>query len=258
MRGSADVGLGVPWGPIALVVTIALSVLVYRAHGPLDQRRVAGMLPAQEAVVEPLPPCPAGPVALTFDDGPSRDNSARLLALLARHEVPATMFVTGRMVRELPDAVRRFARAGHRIHNHTYDHVDLTSVSDAEIHRQLRHTDRALRDAGVDAGRLLRPPFGSSNERVRQAVRAIGYEHIKWTVDTRDWRDATTRRDITDAVDQGLERGAVILLHDVNGADATVAALPRVIAMVRERGHCFGVLNDRGRVIRARPPRATA
>jgi peptidoglycan/xylan/chitin deacetylase (PgdA/CDA1 family) len=61
-------------------------------------------------------------LALTFDDGPNDPWTARLLDVLARHEVRATFFMIGRYVREQPAIARAVAAAGHEIGNHTFSH----------------------------------------------------------------------------------------------------------------------------------------
>ena len=63
-------------------------------------------------------------VALTFDDGPSERTEA-LLALLARHGVKATFFLTGEKARARPDLVEAIRRAGHQVEDHGEWHRPL-------------------------------------------------------------------------------------------------------------------------------------
>jgi peptidoglycan/xylan/chitin deacetylase (PgdA/CDA1 family) len=171
-------------------------------------------------------------------------------AILAEHDAPATFFVIGRSVDARPRQVRRLARAGHRIHNHTYDHVDLTERSNDEIIAQVTRTNDALAATDCLESYLVRPPFRAVDKRVRQTLRAQGYRVRVWSVDTRDWQDRTPD-EIVATVAAQVDRRAVVLLHDTEKSDATVTALPRIIRMVRAQGHCFGVINERGRVVRA-------
>lgn len=239
MRSRPDIRLAVHWAATAAVAALAVGTIMTRVEAPDDR-------PAPE------PACSGPPVALTFDDGPSRDHAERLADILARNDVRATFFMTGQSVAARPGRASRFARDGHRIYNHTYDHLDLTAVSDAEIHRQVAMTRRALRAAGIRDGRVVRPPYGRINRRVRGVLRDMGYRSARWTVDTNDWDRSRTADDIHRAVVAGLEPRANILLHDKEDSDATVAAVPRIIRTVRRRGYCFGVVDRRGRVVRDR------
>lgn len=240
MVSRPDIRLVVRSSVTVIVATLALGAVAPRAD---DAERRPDPRPG--------PACAGPVVALTFDDGPSRDNARQLADVLARNDVPATFFMTGRSAAARPRRVRRFATDGHRIYNHTYDHVDLTGTSDAEIRRQLTSTRRALRQLGVGDGRLVRPPYGRIDRRVRRVLRGMGYRSVRWTVDTHDWDRSRTADQIHRAVATGLEPRANILLHDKEDSDATMAALPRIIRTVRGRGYCFGIVDRRGRVVRA-------
>ncbi len=193
--------------------------------------------------------CGNGYVALTFDDGPSRAHSRRLLDILDAKRAPATFFLVGRAVAARPKRARRVARAGHWIYNHTYSHPNLTEISDRRIRRQIKRTERALREADApSSGRLVRPPYGAIDARVRAVLRDMNFRSVLWTVDTRDWDPSTTPRQIVRRVVAGLAPGANVLLHDQEDSEATVEALPRVIRAVRSRDYCLGVVSRYGRV----------
>jgi len=230
--------VAIHWAVPAVVVAVVLGTLATQPEPPEDPP-------------DPQPACAGPPVALTFDDGPSRDHAPRLADTLARNDVRATFFMTGRSVTSRPGAAQRFARDGHRIYNHTYDHADLTEVSDDDIRRQVSATRRALRAAGIGDGRLVRPPYGKINRRVRQVLRGMGYRWVRWTIDANDWDRSRSPDEIHRAVVAALEPRANVLLHDKEDSDATMVALPRIIRTIRRRGYCFGVVDRRGRVVRA-------
>lgn len=194
--------------------------------------------------------CDRGYVALTFDDGPSRANTADLLAILDARRAPATFFLVGRHVAARPGRARRISAAGHRIYNHTHDHAKLTALSDRGIRRQVRRAERAFTAARApSSGRLVRPPYGIHNRRVRTVLRDMGYRSVLWTIDTRDWDRSTTPRQIVRRVVGGLAPGANVLLHDQEDTQATLTALPRVIRAIRSRGYCLGVVDRYGRTV---------
>jgi peptidoglycan/xylan/chitin deacetylase (PgdA/CDA1 family) len=185
-------------------------------------------------------PQAAARVFLTFDDGPVRGNTGRVLNVLARHGVEATFFVLGRQARWYPRLVRREYTEGHSVQNHTYTHTDLTTLSNAGIRRELRRTNRAIRAAGVPRPYRFRPPYGATNSRVKRVGASLGLTQTLWSVDPRDWADPSPsvicRRVVSNA-----RPGSVVLLHDGTGAN-TDEALPCIIRRLEAKGYGFGKL----------------
>jgi len=171
-------------------------------------------------------------VALTFDDGPC-EQTADLLAVLARHGVRATFFLTGEQAERFPAAVQAMRNAGHQLesHGHTHRHA-LTFAPWAEL-RQLRwHPDPGR------AERLYRPPWGGHSPFTRLLARRAGVRVALWTAESRDWLPRpglVLARELLPAV-QG---GSVVLLHD--GPDAersarTMALLEVLLPALHARG----------------------
>jgi hypothetical protein len=109
--------------------------------------------------------------------------------------------------------------------NHTYDHADLTRLSDGRIDREIRH--------GVH-GAWLRPPYGSYNARVEARAHALGYRLCTWTFDTGDWKGYSARSICANVV-HNAPKGAVVLMH-LNHSAATPHALRCIVHGLRGRG----------------------
>jgi peptidoglycan/xylan/chitin deacetylase (PgdA/CDA1 family) len=192
--------------------------------------------------------CAKGYVALTFDDGPTREMTDALARILEREQVPATFFMVGEHVDDLPGKARKLARRGHAIYNHTYSHARLTDLSDAQIRQEVWRARQSFNDAGLPNGRAVRPPFLAADERVRRVIRNLGYATDMPTYDTEDWEEGLTAAQIVEGVRNGLEPNADYLLHDHQRME-TIEALPDIITMVRDDGYCFGQLDETGRVV---------
>jgi peptidoglycan/xylan/chitin deacetylase (PgdA/CDA1 family) len=225
------------------VGSVALALLVGLVTSPLPAWRL------QPSAAQAATPCPAGHVALTFDDGPSSTYTPRVLDVLAARDVVATFFVVGSRVTQRRDLVRRMVAEHHEVANHTYGHDRLTRLDDGAIRRTIDRTDLAIREAGVTPLRLVRPPYGATDTRVRAAVREAGYGHVTWSASPGDWKNpAATIRSL---VLRDLRDGVVVLLHDgVDNSGETVRALPDIIDGARARGYCFATLDDAGRLVR--------
>lgn len=179
-------------------------------------------------------------VALTFDDGPSAYTDS-ILDLLERYGGRATFFVTGRRISDRSDTVLRAFELGNEIANHTWSHPRLTSISDAEIIREIQYTSSAIAALTGVSHPMHRPPFGSSDERVARVSGSLGYSIVKWTVDPKDWRDRNPdivyERIMSRAVD-----GAIILAHDIH--PTTAQAMERVIPRLVEEGFALVTVTE--------------
>jgi peptidoglycan/xylan/chitin deacetylase (PgdA/CDA1 family) len=146
----------------------------------------------------------AGPFfALTFDAHVEAQGAAELLALLRERHVLATIFVTGRFAETYPELLRRAARDGHEIGNHTFSHPHLTTWASNHRHDtrpgitreflqdELLRTAAAIRAAiGRPPSRFWRAPYGEHNATIRAWAAELGLVHVDWTHGTTDSLDA--------------------------------------------------------------------
>ncbi|MER7000918.1 polysaccharide deacetylase family protein [Streptomyces sp. NPDC000410] len=178
-------------------------------------------------------------VYLTFDDGPSTKYTAQVQAVLTRYKVRATFFQTGHNVAVYPSITRRTHLLGHSVQNHTWSHVDLTTVTWKRFQDEVNRTDAAIRAQTGYKPRCLRPPYGASDSLVRQRADLMGKKLRFWTVDPRDWSRPGARA-IESRVLANVRSGSVILLHDGGGdRSQTVAALPKILSTLKARGYTF-------------------
>ena len=94
-------------------------------------------------------------VYLTFDDGPIPEVTPWVLELLDKYDIKATFFMVGDNIRKYPDIFRMVVERGHRIGNHTFNHIRGFEYSADEY---LKNTDLANREMKTD---LFRPPHDS-------------------------------------------------------------------------------------------------
>ena len=173
-------------------------------------------------------------VALTFDDGPTRRFTPRVLQILEREKVKATFFVLGEMARREPDLVKRIHQAGHLLAAHSYSHPKRGSL--AEWREEMRRTDEAVRAAGQELAPYFRPPHGKITAAVRQAASERGYAIVLYTLLSSDWTRPGAEALVRQVV-RVLAPGGVVVLHDGGGERSqTVAALPEIIRGLRQKG----------------------
>lgn len=175
-------------------------------------------------------------VALTFDDGPGPYTPA-VLSVLERFHVKATFFEIGRNVQAYPQFTAELARAGMVIGDHTEEHPPMAELEAAAQAAQLDEAADAIQAAGAPRPLLFRPPYGSFNATTLSLLRERDMVMVLWAVDTSDYEQPGVKQIIYTAL-SGAQPGAVILFHDGGGdRSQTVAALPRIIERLHERGY---------------------
>lgn len=170
---------------------------------------------------------------LTFDDGPQREWTPKILQVLRKHRAHATFFVLGIQAAQYPELIAAERAAGHSVGNHTWDHKTLTELPDARIRQEV--------GAGVKS-KCLRPPTGATNARVQAIAAAYRQRQVLWDVDTKDWEKPGTAR-IERAILAGARPGAIVLLHDGGGnRTQTVEALDRALTKLTKLGYTYRAL----------------
>ena len=189
-------------------------------------------------------------IALTFDDGPG-PYTPRVLAVLKRFHVKATFFEIGRNVAAYPRFTADLAKAGMVIGDHTEQHPPMAQLDAGEQASELDQAARAIQAGGAPRPLLFRPPYGSFDATTLQLLRDRSMVMVLWTVDTSDYALPGVSRIIYTAL-SGARPGAVILMHDGGGdRSETVAALPRIIERLRQRGYTLVTVPE---LLRDDPP----
>ena len=177
-------------------------------------------------------------IALTFDDGPRRDTTTKLLDGLAERGVPATFFLIGEQLIGNEDLVRRMDAEGHQIGIHTYGHMLLTGLNQADFDNQVDKTRQMLKNILGHNDFVLRPPYGLYDAGVQAKA---GCPIIIWSIDPEDWghkdADYVAQHILNNAAD-----GAIILLHDIY--PTSVEAALRVVDELHAQGYLFVTVNQ--------------
>jgi len=175
-------------------------------------------------------------VALTFDDGPDPVRTPALLDALAELDAPATFFLLGDVVDANAEVVRRIAREGHELGNHTYCHRYLPLARSRSVERELRATDRAVERAAGVVPTIARPPWGGRSPWTVRAFRRLAKRLVLWDVNSYDWKG----KPAAEVVERVLERarpGSIILMHEArDGGEVTVEAVRLLVPALRARG----------------------
>ena len=187
-----------------------------------------GSTPTPTPTTSTPPPsssCSAGYVGLTFDDGPNTGTTNQLVSTLRNAGATATVFPTGSNASSNPSLMQAYKNAGLQIGNHSWDHPHLVNMSQSDIQSQLSRTQTAIQQTAGVTPTLFRPPYGETNQTLKNVESSLGLREIIWDVDSNDWNNASA-----DAIRQAAARltnGQIILMHDWPAA--TLQALPNIL-----------------------------
>ena len=176
-------------------------------------------------------------IALTFDDGPTPAYTQQVLAILKQYNVHATFFCIGEQAQEFPDLLNQENAGGNVVANHSWNHPDLTTLSDDDIHAQLMSTSNTLKQATGIQPTLFRPPYGAINMQVKSQADALHLTPVLWSIDTEDWQLPGSDAIVNTVLDQA-SNGSIILMHDGGGdRSQTIEALPHIITGLQQHGY---------------------
>ena len=176
-------------------------------------------------------------VYLTFDDGPIPEITPWVLDLLDKYNIKATFFLVGDNVRKHPEEFKMIVERGHRVGNHTFNHISgLKYLS----YNYLANTNKA--DELIKS-KLFRPPHGWMRWG-QYMVLSHRYTVVMWDLVTRDYSKRLNGRQVLRNVKKYVRNGSIITFHDSIKSEKNMKyALPRAIEWLLEQGYEFKVFD---------------
>ena len=196
------------------------------------------LLSKEKTEIDPRKPM----VALTFDDGPRKGSTELIVDALKKVNGRATFFVVGQMVEQSPDLVKKAVEAGCQIGNHTYDHANLNKLGAYGVRTEVNKCSNAVYAAAGVYPMIGRPPYGSVNQTVRNAVNIPWFN---WNVDTLDWKNRDANY-VYNYVINNVKDGQVILMHDLH--PTTAQAMVKAIPKLHEMGYQLVTIDEMAKV----------
>lgn len=185
-------------------------------------------------------------IYLTFDCGYENGNTEPILDALKKHNVKATFFVVGNFLETSPDIVRRIVEEGHAVGNHTYHHLDMSSISSVEsFSKEVGDVEKLFKEiTGTDMIKYYRPPQGKYNIENLKMAQDMGYTTFFWSLAYVDWyQDKQPAKE--EAFGKLLKRihpGAVVLLHSTSSTNAQI--LDELLTKWEEMGYTIKPLAE--------------
>ena len=177
-------------------------------------------------------------VYLTFDDGPIPEVTPKVLAILAQYKVKATFFMVGENVDKHPEVYEQVVKAGHRIGNHTYNHIKGWHCTTATYLGTVEQCQERIGDTN-----LFRPPYGKATWLQRRMLHLMGYKLIYWDILTRDYDKHVTPEQMLRLIQRETREGSIINFHDsLKSNERMLEVLPKAIEWLQKEGYELATL----------------
>ncbi|WP_353097724.1 polysaccharide deacetylase family protein [Tissierella praeacuta] len=186
-------------------------------------------------------------IALTFDDGPHPQYTPEILDLLDKYNIKATFFVLGQFAEQYPDIIKRQAKEGHEIGNHTYSHINIQQVPKQKVKEEFDKTQDIIFSLTGIKSKTFRPPYGSYDDNIIKIISDESCNVILWsyTQDSRDWSNPEVEKIVSNTI-SNIENGDIVLLHDYVYFETsnTVEALKIIIPELIDKGYKFVTISQ--------------
>lgn len=180
----------------------------------------------------------------TFDDGPHPVATPFVLDVLKQFNARATFFCIGKNVVAYPDIYKRILNEGHKVGNHTFNHLNGWKTPDQEYIRNIGEARKY-----IDSN-LFRPPYGritkfqirllTASENLKQKT---VFRIIMWDVLSGDFDIASTADKCVKNVTSNAKAGSIVVFHDSEKAMPRMQkALTDSLKYFSEKGFRFDAI----------------
>lgn len=175
-------------------------------------------------------------IYLTFDDGPHEVATPFVLDQLNAFNAKGTFFCVGKNVVEQPEIYRRIVDDGHRVGNHTYEHLNGSKVKDDLYIHDIFNAKKVI-DSDI-----FRPPYGRiSKFQVKLMNEAnLNLKVVMWDVLSGDFDLSLSGEQCLKNVINNAKRGSIVVFHDSSKAFSRLEyALPKTLEYFSKKGFEF-------------------
>jgi peptidoglycan/xylan/chitin deacetylase (PgdA/CDA1 family) len=196
-------------------------------------------------------------VFLTFDDGPSINNTLEIIDILNHNNVKATFFVIGQRVEEYPKIIEKMNASGMCIAPHTYSHNYSAIYKSTEAYlKDMEKCNNAIKTLTNKSDfKYIRMPGGSDNlvsnaktlKEIRMSLKNRNIYYADWNISSGDasGNNVEVLKIKQNIMSQSKGRSmAVVLMHDSHYKETTVDSLQEVISHFKKEGYVFRTFND--------------
>ncbi|TXK80999.1 polysaccharide deacetylase family protein [Paenibacillus sp. N3.4] len=181
--------------------------------------------------LKPMYTVPKGTVAITIDDGPTKD-TGKLLSILKEQNTHVTFFFLGQNASKYHESVTQAVYEGHEVGYHSDTHPQMSKMTFEEQEKEFNTGLAKLVMWDKKPVTLFRPPYGAYNNDTKLITEEHHMNMVLWNEDPKDW-SSTDASKIAKNVLSEVKSGSIIVMHD---HPSTIAALPEIIKGIKSKG----------------------
>ena len=170
---------------------------------------------------------------LTFDDGPHSELTPWIINLLNKYHAKATFFLVGKNALKYPDLYQLYLKNGHRLGNHTFQHLKAWS------NKKTEHLNDIAKCAKIVESDLFRPPHGQVKLTAIKEIKKK-YRIVMWDVLSWDFDEKIEAKECLLNVTENAKEGSIIVFHENEKAKKNLQyALPEILEHFSKLGYTF-------------------
>lgn len=177
-------------------------------------------------------------VFLTFDDGPDKNLTPKVLSLLDKFQAKATFFVIANNAINCESLVKEILKKGHTIGNHSLDHnTNMYFKGKIEIKNWIIESENALKNLTGLPSVGFRSPLGMKTPSLLKALKELSSPLILWDTRYYDTNYILNKKRINRSL-KNISKGSIILLHDTHqkNPEDFLVALEYLIGSLTKKG----------------------
>ncbi len=172
---------------------------------------------------------PAKVWTLTFDDGPGKDSTLKILENLKKRDLKASFFQLAQQVKSNSTVAKAIKEAGMEIDSHSWSHLQLTKVGPTTLEKEITTATKEIEKFYDIDVKYFRLPYGAgvNTTSIREKIAENKLVHVFWNIDTLDWMSQTPDKIVTRTIammKKTKNDAGIILMHDIHARTAIASA----------------------------------
>ncbi|SMO60140.1 Peptidoglycan/xylan/chitin deacetylase, PgdA/CDA1 family [Saccharicrinis carchari] len=169
-------------------------------------------------------------VFVSFDDGPIPEITPWVLNEADRWGAKLTFFCVGENVHRYPDIFDEIIKRGHKVGNHTYNHLSAWRTD------RVKYFDNVRKASSLIESTLFRPPHGQLYPWYVAKLKQSFDKIVMWDVLSKDYDSRLTGSRVFDNVKNYIRPGSIVVFHDSLKAEKNMKyAFPKTLEMIAQK-----------------------
>lgn len=178
-------------------------------------------------------------VVLTFDDGPTKANTEKILKKLEQHNISALFFCVGENLERNTDLAKLILENGHTIGSHNWKHERIMYSSSKKFIEGINGFNRKIGELLDIQIKYFRPPYGRILPHHTKVLSELKVNNVMWSLLTYDYQSDLNK--VKFAIDNYLQNNSIVVLHDSQKTTSIIEdSIDYLVESVKRNGFQFG------------------